>query len=218
MSPCHEQISGLDEYFSHQNASELHNSKLVATVMGRVHILSSASLSNCNGTITTIEFCYQTKGGYLGQKQSIFDLLFLAQQENSTMFAIERIIYVTTTPQNITSCTASENGFFVCCASETLSEVDRFEAPLNSTIGVRSTQTRNNILHFNTTAFGVNETFFGVNEVVVLNDSTVGSTFEFTAANQTSEGSLLLRFRTGLPITLYSAIVCIHACINLKKG
>ncbi len=196
MSPCHEETSGLDVYFSHQNTVELHNNnKLVATEMGRVHILSNASLSNCSGTITTIEFCYETKESSLNQPQGVFDLLFLAQREAMT-FTVERIIYVTTTPRNNTSCTASENGVYVCCESEFLSEVEHFQVPTpNSTyIGVRSTQTRNSILHF------ANATAFGANEFVILNDSTVGAKFEFTAANQT-EGSLLLRFRTGLPIT-----------------
>ena len=191
MSPLFECQKENDGFFDHRNASQNFNtSELVETDDDTVHILSNFT-SDCNeGDVVVVEYCYQTREGYLGRRQSIFIVLLLTGEQNATL-TVQREITVIATPQNNISCTESGEQHYICCDKSKLSSEDSFRIPSTRyQIGVRSSQNRNRLLHF------TNKTIFGGEQLIMPADTTVGAVFQIDPSDGT-EGSFLLRFKTG---------------------
>ena len=129
-----------DFYFNDMNAANFRTgpkANLTAARNGTTYIFpipSESPLRNCNGTVVSLQYCYQARNRDIGMNQSVFNILSLVK--NGLDFSVSNKIQITTSPRN-RICTQRNQQQIICCDNTSLQPTDRFEIPpTNYSFGV----------------------------------------------------------------------------------
>ena len=129
-----------DSYFS----ASYSTGDVVETALGLINIFTIPSVpSQCNGTVTALEFCYRAHSGYLNTSElhNVFE--FLSVTRDGHLFNIIYSFTVQSAPQS-SYCSPRLNGDSDCCDTFVLPREQWFKIP--STFGVYIPSSDRNLL------------------------------------------------------------------------
>ncbi len=203
-----------DEYFNHTNAADFRTkmpreSRLLRGSMVNVsgiiseratHIFTIPSESasrNCNGSLVSIQYCYQARDTDINVERTIFNLSSLISLNQPGLFEVKNITTIRNTPQNSTCTDPPGNIEQICCDTTPLSGLQIpsseyiFGVTITNPVNVRPLAFRNNIIEYRLrqTSAALGNTGPPQGRMFTLNENN--------SVNFTNRALLLLRFIIG---------------------